>query len=176
MSEPEPRVCAPNPSRYQEGFTAGYRKAQEDLGVDPADRAASYKVTEVENYRLALAWISKQSNDPKSRELASEALEAFEASADTSTDGSGVSMTVRTPSDGRPYYCSRCGWGFAEYLACDEVDCELESNETAEKRRISQADGGARETLIGGTNWCGHGMMASLCPRCSITRQDGGRD
>ena len=30
---------------------------------------------EVENYRLALAWISTQSTDPKSRELAKAALE-----------------------------------------------------------------------------------------------------
>jgi len=32
---------------------------------------------EVENYRLALAWISKQSTDEQSRELAETALNAF---------------------------------------------------------------------------------------------------
>ena len=36
---------------------------------------------------------------------------------------------------GEPYYCKNCGLGFAEYVACEEVNCELESKETAMNRK-----------------------------------------
>lgn len=40
----------------------------------------------------------------------------------------------RKPTDGRPYYCTLCGCGFGEFLACEEGDCELESDAEAWKR------------------------------------------
>jgi hypothetical protein len=43
-------------------------------------------------------------------------------------------MTERKPNDGRPYYCALCGLGFGEFLACEEGDCELESDAEAWKR------------------------------------------
>ena len=42
----------------------------------------------------------------------------------------------RDPKDGQPYYCSVCGMGWNEYGACEEVDCELESAESAQKRHV----------------------------------------
>ena len=44
-------------------------------------------------------------------------------------------MEKRTPYDGHPYYCKICGVGFAEYMACEENDCELESEATAKSRK-----------------------------------------
>lgn len=35
---------------------------------------------------------------------------------------------------GKPYYCKLCGVGMGEYMACEEPDCELESEETAQVR------------------------------------------
>ena len=32
----------------------------------------------------------------------------------------------RTPTDSKPFYCITCGLGFGEFIACEEVDCELE--------------------------------------------------
>lgn len=46
----------------------------------------------------------------------------------------GDGMTDRTPTNGRPYYCKTCGLGFPEYMACEEPDCELESEEEARRR------------------------------------------
>lgn len=40
----------------------------------------------------------------------------------------------RTPKDGLPYYCIHCKLGFQEFLACDDVVCQLESKETARAR------------------------------------------
>lgn len=40
----------------------------------------------------------------------------------------------RTPYDGRPYYCDTCGLGLAEYNACEDGDCQLESVEEAQRR------------------------------------------
>jgi hypothetical protein len=45
-------------------------------------------------------------------------------------------MTQRTPHDGRPYYCDRCGAGFGEYCACERSDCKLESLAFAQSRQI----------------------------------------
>lgn len=44
-------------------------------------------------------------------------------------------MAVRSPFDGSPYYCKLCGKGWAEYNACEETDCELESETTARSRQ-----------------------------------------
>lgn len=41
----------------------------------------------------------------------------------------------RNPFDGQPYYCNSCGLGFSEFIACEEVDCLLESEETAQARK-----------------------------------------
>lgn len=35
---------------------------------------------------------------------------------------------------GKPYYCDECGLGMGEFLACEEVDCRLESKVSAQKR------------------------------------------
>ena len=35
-------------------------------------------------------------------------------------------MNDRNPFDGRPFYCVTCGAGFDEYMACEDVQCELE--------------------------------------------------
>jgi hypothetical protein len=43
-------------------------------------------------------------------------------------------MSVKPWLNGKPYYCALCGLGMGEYLACEEVDCELESVEVAEAR------------------------------------------
>ena len=40
-----------------------------------------------------------------------------------------------TPYNGKPYYCVTCGMGFAEYMACSDNDCELESEESAKERQ-----------------------------------------
>jgi hypothetical protein len=33
---------------------------------------------------------------------------------------------VRTPTDGKPFYCVFCGSGWNEYQACEDTRCELE--------------------------------------------------
>ena len=43
--------------------------------------------------------------------------------------------TTRTPTDGKPYYCTHCGAGFGEYMACEEMDCRLETILAAHDRR-----------------------------------------
>jgi hypothetical protein len=45
-------------------------------------------------------------------------------------------MDDRTPRDGQPYYCVKCECGFAEYMACELPDCELESEASAEMRQL----------------------------------------
>lgn len=37
---------------------------------------------------------------------------------------------------------------------------------------LAPAPPASRETLIGGTNFCGHGMMAVNCPSCSLPSRD----
>lgn len=41
----------------------------------------------------------------------------------------------RTPTDGKPFYCKSCGCGFAEYIACNDIVCELETEEEAKERQ-----------------------------------------
>lgn len=41
---------------------------------------------------------------------------------------------MRSPNDGKPYYCATCGLGWGEYMACEEPGCALESEETAAAR------------------------------------------
>jgi hypothetical protein len=31
-------------------------------------------------------------------------------------------------------------------------------------------DAAATSPVIGGTNWCGHGMMAAICPTCAVAQ------
>lgn len=45
-------------------------------------------------------------------------------------------MERRTYTDGKPYYCQTCGMGYGEYMACEERDCKLESEEEAKKRCV----------------------------------------
>lgn len=40
----------------------------------------------------------------------------------------------RHPHDGKPYYCTACGAGFGEMMACEDTDCRLESVADAESR------------------------------------------
>ena len=54
-------------------------------------------------------------------------------------------MNERTPTDGKPYYCSLCGCGFGEYLACEMPDCKLESERKA-KLRQKKATAPSQET------------------------------
>jgi len=44
---------------------------------------------------------------------------------------------MRTITDGLPYYCNACGLGWNEYGACEELECELESEEAAIARSVS---------------------------------------
>jgi hypothetical protein len=48
-------------------------------------------------------------------------------------------MTKRTPDDGEPFYCTVCGLGWNEYIACEETDCRLETREQAEARADRRA-------------------------------------
>ena len=54
-------------------------------------------------------------------------------------------MKDRSSTDGKPFYCTICGSGWNEYMACsmrrrnrgiprEEMDCELESRAEAMKR------------------------------------------
>ena len=45
-------------------------------------------------------------------------------------------LIMRTPTDGLPFYCSFCGMGWSEVMACEEVDCKMESKEAALARSI----------------------------------------
>lgn len=47
-----------------------------------------------------------------------------------------MTTSRRSPYDGQPFYCALCGAGFGEYMACEEPDCELETKDEAEKRRL----------------------------------------
>jgi len=40
----------------------------------------------------------------------------------------------RDSKDGKPFYCKLCGLGFQEMMACEESDCELETEDDAMKR------------------------------------------
>lgn len=43
---------------------------------------------------------------------------------------------VRSPRDGRPFYCALCGLGLHEFYACEEPDCRLETEQEAKKRAL----------------------------------------
>lgn len=45
----------------------------------------------------------------------------------------------RNPNDGRPFYCKTCGLGYAEYLACDALACQLEDESEAKLRQVRAA-------------------------------------
>lgn len=45
-------------------------------------------------------------------------------------------MKPRKPTDGKPFYCTLCGAGYAKYLACEEPICRLESAQAAEDRAV----------------------------------------
>jgi hypothetical protein len=42
----------------------------------------------------------------------------------------------RSPRDGKPYYCTVCGYGLPEYLACESPACRLETYAEAEARIV----------------------------------------
>jgi hypothetical protein len=42
----------------------------------------------------------------------------------------------RDPYDGRPYYCEMCGLPYEEVMACEEVDCCLETEAAAQSRKL----------------------------------------
>lgn len=44
------------------------------------------------------------------------------------------STTAKPWLNGKPYYCQTCGLGMAEYLACEDGCCELESETQAQLR------------------------------------------
>lgn len=59
----------------------------------------------------------------------------------------------RTPYDGKPYYCETCGLGFGEFMACEEVNCALESDVTARARRafkMADARKASEAAYVGG--------------------------
>ena len=41
----------------------------------------------------------------------------------------------RSPYDGEPFYCVTCGSGFAEYGACEDTECKLETPAAALARQ-----------------------------------------
>lgn len=40
----------------------------------------------------------------------------------------------RDSRDGKPFYCKTCGLGWQEVMACEETNCQIESDEDALKR------------------------------------------
>jgi hypothetical protein len=46
-----------------------------------------------------------------------------------------AAVLARSPRDGQPFYCMVCGAGYAEWLACDNAGCVLESRERAKARQ-----------------------------------------
>lgn len=45
-----------------------------------------------------------------------------------------------SPTSGRPYYCVHCKKGYDDYLKCEDLDCELETDNQAQAR-IQQSNG-----------------------------------
>lgn len=45
----------------------------------------------------------------------------------------------RDSRDGEPFYCTFCGSGWGEYSACEDVRCQLESNDEAMRRHEPSA-------------------------------------
>lgn len=54
----------------------------------------------------------------------------------------------RDPHDGRPFYCVTCGHGFAEFVACEEPDCTLETTAAAEARATAARAPSARDIVV----------------------------
>lgn len=48
-------------------------------------------------------------------------------------------QTTRSPWDGKPYYCEECGAGLAEFIACEDGDCKLEDEASAQERANAKA-------------------------------------
>jgi hypothetical protein len=65
---------------------------------------------------------------------------SFNPTADGRSHAKANPMTERTPYDGKPYYCVVCGLGFAEWEACEEIDCLLESEARAKSRQAEHED------------------------------------
>lgn len=42
--------------------------------------------------------------------------------------------------DGQPYFCDTCGSPFAEFIACEDGDCQLETVAEARDRQRREAD------------------------------------
>jgi hypothetical protein len=42
--------------------------------------------------------------------------------------------SLRSPADGSPYYCVHCKKGYDDYLKCEDLDCELETDADAQAR------------------------------------------
>jgi hypothetical protein len=61
-----------------------------------------------------------------------------------------MSKDDRHWKDGKPYYCVACGLGWGEFIACEEVDCELESEVEAQKRAAEPDDCDAIPDPAGG--------------------------
>jgi hypothetical protein len=40
------------------------------------------------------------------------------------------------PYDGKPFYCTVCGAGWGEYMACERPECELESAWESRQRQV----------------------------------------
>lgn len=66
---------------------------------------------------------------------------------------------MRNPYDGQPYYCKTCGVGLAEYRACEDGNCELESQHDAIVRQQIKAEQDAR------CNNCGFKRTMKLVDR-----------
>jgi hypothetical protein len=52
-----------------------------------------------------------------------------------------------TPTNGKPFYCTKCDMGFGEYMACELPDCKLESEEEAQARSVEAR--GWRQSAVG---------------------------
>lgn len=48
-------------------------------------------------------------------------------------------LPSRTPFDGKPFYCVKCNCRYEKFTACEQPDCQLESNEAA-KARVTVPD------------------------------------
>jgi hypothetical protein len=61
----------------------------------------------------------------------------------------------------------------ASYCALCDLEHQLHEDaqgfhHVVKGARVGCPSPGGREAIIGNTNWCGHGMMAALCPVCSL--------
>src|SRR5688500_2390241 len=57
-------------------------------------------------------------------------------------------MTERSPYDGKPFYCKTCGLGWNEYGACEEVECQIETEAEAQTRRADNPLPRARSSVM----------------------------